>query len=137
LTQAEWIASLEGEPGTNGIDGIDGTNGIDGANGADGIDGANGANGLDGTNGIDGVNGFDGIDGLSAYELSESTLSLADWLASLKGDNGDRGDDGASATAGADCVVPGHVPDGTLTWTDVDPDVGEAWTLVCIPDVVP
>jgi hypothetical protein len=202
---------LNGEDGQDGQDGQNGIDGIDGTNGVDGLDGIDGLDGLDGNDGLDGINGNDGLDGLSAYQLSDSTLSQTDWIASLNGEKGDVGDDGwsaydewrtfsgnanktanqfiqaitgssayqiavdvggftgtqsqwlaslkgdkgdqgdqgepgekgdkgdqgDSAAAGANCVVPGQVPDGTLTWTDVDSSAGVAWALVCVPDVAP
>lgn len=78
-----------------------------GADGAKGADGTNGTNGLDGEscttkaveNGIEVscpgsepvviTNGDKGEDGKSAYELSGTDKTLEEWLASLKGDNGE------------------------------------------------
>lgn len=48
---------------------------------------------------MSGINGINGLDGLSAYEIAVSrgfTGTEADWLASLKGEPGAAGDDGAS-----------------------------------------
>lgn len=86
-TEADWLLSLQGPPGVdgvNGTNGIDGTNGVDGINGTNGIDGVNGTNGIDGTNGVDGA---DGADGLSAYEIAVANGFVgteADWLTSLQ-----------------------------------------------------
>ena len=38
-TEAEWLASLQGTDGQNGVDGTDGQNGTDGINGQDGTNG--------------------------------------------------------------------------------------------------
>jgi len=82
-SRLDWIASLRGTDGKNGIDGVDGQNGKsayelavengfrgtleewllslqfgeDGKDGADGIDGKNGKNGKDGQDGEDGEDG--------------------------------------------------------------------------------
>ncbi len=57
-TEVQWLASLKG---ADGKDGVNGTDGKDGVNGADGKDGINGADGKDGVN---------GTDGKSAYEVA-------------------------------------------------------------------
>lgn len=73
-TEADWLASLNGQ---------------DGADGQDGQDGQDGANG---------VNGQDGQDGKSAYQSYLDTTTdnpkktEAQWVASLKGAKGDKGD---------------------------------------------
>lgn len=41
-TESEWLASLKGEKGADGINGKDGKNGVDGQNGKDGTNGADG-----------------------------------------------------------------------------------------------
>ncbi len=61
-TYLEWLDSLKGEPGQNGL------------------------------NGQDGINGKDGADGKSAYELAVQEGfkgTLQEWLESLKGETGD------------------------------------------------
>jgi hypothetical protein len=66
-TEAEFIASLKGPSGDDGINGQDGTNGIDGAK---------------------------GDDGESAYQVAVRDGFVGtelQWLASLKGDQGDQG----------------------------------------------
>lgn len=62
-SQAEWLASLNGDPGE---DGVDGGQGPAGPAGADGQQGPAGPAGADGTDGSDGV---DGVDGVSGYEV--------------------------------------------------------------------
>ncbi len=67
--------------------------------GEDGQDGKDGVNGEDGQNGTDGKDGIDGVDGKSAYELyceayPEYKGTLTEWLASLKGEKGDQGEQG-------------------------------------------
>lgn len=69
-TQTEWLQSLKGR------DGVDGINGVDGLNGTNGIDG------------INGTNGVDGADGLSAYEIAVNNGFVGteeQWLESLSG----------------------------------------------------
>lgn len=58
-TAAEWLESLKGR------DGKDGLPGKDGKNGADGLPGRDGTNGKDGLPGKDGRDGIDGKDGVS------------------------------------------------------------------------
>ena len=81
-TEAEWLESLKG------VDGKDGVNGKDGCDGRNGVDGLPGK---DGKNGADGLPGRDGIDGKSAYIIAvEHGFSGTEneWLQSLKGADG-------------------------------------------------
>ena len=96
-TEAEWLESLkgvDGKDGVNGKDGCDGRNGVDGLPGKDGKDGADGVpghNGADGKNGVDGINGSDGK---SAYIIAVEhgfTGTENEWLQSLKGADGKDG----------------------------------------------
>ena len=96
-TEAEWLKSLkgvDGKDGVNGKDGCDGRNGVDGLPGKDGKDGADGVpghNGADGKNGVDGINGSDGK---SAYIIAVEhgfTGTENEWLQSLKGADGKDG----------------------------------------------
>ena len=87
-TEAEWLQSLKGTAGTDGQTPYIGTNG----------------NWWIGTTdtGITagGRNGTDGVAGKSAYEIAKEngcTLSEAEWLASLKGADGQNGSNGKSA----------------------------------------
>lgn len=89
-TEAEWIASLKG---------------------ADGKDGINGKDGIDGKNGIDGQDGTDGI-GITSTEINASgelVLTYSDGstanvgtVVGAKGEKGDKGDTGATGSAGVD-----------------------------------
>ena len=112
-TGAKGDDGKAGENGTNGTNGTNGKDGDDGKDGAKGADGTNGTNGKDGEDGKDGescttkpvengievscpgaepvviTNGDKGEDGKSAYELSGTDKTLEEWLASLKGDNGE------------------------------------------------
>ena len=96
-TEADWLESLigvDGKDGVNGKDGCDGRNGVDGLPGKDGKDGADGVpghNGADGKNGVDGINGSDGK---SAYIIAVEhgfTGTENEWLQSLKGADGKDG----------------------------------------------
>ena len=96
-TEAEWLESLkgvDGKDGVNGKDGCDGRNGVDGLPGKDGKDGADGVpghNGADGKNGVDGINGSDGK---SAYIIAVEhgfSGTETEWLQSLKGADGKDG----------------------------------------------
>ena len=87
-TEIEWLESLKG---ADGKDGINGKDGADGAPGQDGTDGKDGADGLPGKDGVDGEPGADGTDGKSAYIIAVEhgfTGTEAEWLASLKGADG-------------------------------------------------
>ena len=69
-TEAEWLESLKGVDGRNGVDGL---------------------SGKDGKNGTDGLPGRDGIDGKSAYIIAVEhgfTGTENEWLQSLKGKDG-------------------------------------------------
>ena len=75
-TEAEWLESLKG---------------VDGKNGVDGLPGKDGKNGADGLSGRDGINGSDGK---SAYIIAvEHGFSGTEneWLQSLKGADGKDG----------------------------------------------
>lgn len=72
-TEAEWLESLKGVDGRNGVDGL---------------------SGKDGKNGTDGLPGRDGIDGKSAYIIAIEhgfTGTENEWLQSLKGADGKDG----------------------------------------------
>ena len=84
-TETEWLESLKG------VDGKDGVNDKDGCDGRNGVDGLPGK---DGKNGADGLPGRDGIDGKSAYIIAvEHGFSGTEneWLQSLKGADGKDG----------------------------------------------
>ena len=84
-TEAEWLESLKG---VDGKDGVNGKNGCDGRNGVDGLPGKDGKSGADGLPGRDGI---DGTDGKSAYIIAVEhgfTGTETEWLQSLKGADG-------------------------------------------------
>lgn len=84
-TETEWLESLKG---VDGKDGVNGKDGCDGRNGVDGLPGKDGKNGADGLPGRDGING---TDGKSAYIIAvEHGFSGTEneWLQSLKGADG-------------------------------------------------
>ena len=84
-TEAEWLKSLKG------VDGKDGVNGKDGCDGRNGVDGLPGKDGKDGA---DGLPGRDGIDGKSAYIIAVEhgfSGTETEWLQSLKGADGKDG----------------------------------------------
>ena len=75
-TEMEWLESLRGTDGKDGLPGKDG------------------ADGLSGRDGTDGKNGVDGTDGKSAYIIAVEhgfTGTEDDWLQSLKGTDGKDG----------------------------------------------
>lgn len=86
-TETEWLESLKGINGKDGVDGLPGKDGIDGQNGADGQDGVNGS------------------DGKSAYEIAVANGFIgteSEWLESLKGSDGRDGADGLPGKDGID-----------------------------------
>ena len=87
-TEAEWLQSLKG---ADGKDGVNGKDGCDGRNGVDGLPGKDGKSGADGLPGRDGI---DGTDGKSAYIIAVEhgfTGTENEWLQSLKGADGKDG----------------------------------------------
>ena len=87
-TETEWLESLKG---VDGKDGVNGKDGCDGRNGVDGLPGKDGKNGADGLSGRDGI---DGIDGKSAYIIAVEhgfSGTETEWLQSLKGADGKDG----------------------------------------------
>lgn len=87
-TETEWLESLKGVDGKEGVNGKDG---CDGRNGVDGLPGKDGKNGADGLSGRDGI---DGIDGKSAYIIAVEhgfSGTETEWLQSLKGADGKDG----------------------------------------------
>ena len=87
-TETEWLESLKG---VDGKDGVNGKDGCDGRNGVDGLPGKDGKNGADGLPGRDGINGSDGK---SAYIIAVEhgfSGTETEWLQSLKGADGKDG----------------------------------------------
>ena len=93
-TEAEWLESLNGADGKDGVtgkDGCDGRNGVDGLPGKDGKDGADGVAGHNGAEGKNGGDGINGSEGKSAYIIAVEhgfTGTETEWLQSLKGADG-------------------------------------------------
>ena len=90
-TETEWLESLKG---VDGKDGVNGKDGCDGRNGADGLPGKDGKDGADGLPGRDGIDGVNGSDGKSAYIIAVEhgfTGTENEWLQSLKGADGKDG----------------------------------------------
>ena len=84
-TETEWLESLKG------VDGKDGVNGKDGCDGRNGVDGLPGKDGKNGTDGLPGRDGIDGTDGKSAYIIAVEhgfSGTETEWLQSLKGADG-------------------------------------------------
>lgn len=84
-TETEWLESLKG------VDGKDGVNGKDGCDGRNGVDGLPGKDGKDGADGLPGRDGINGTDGKSAYIIAVEhgfTGTENEWLQSLKGADG-------------------------------------------------
>ena len=100
-TEEEWLASLQGKDGQDGVDGKDGKSAYQIAV-DEGFDGSE-AEWLASLNGKDGQDGVDGKDGKSAYQIAVDEGfegSEAEWLASLQGKDGQDGVDGKDGTDG-------------------------------------
>lgn len=114
-TETEWLASLKGEKGSQGIQGKQGTRGEKGKsayesaveNGYTGTE----AEWISSLKGARGTTGAKGADGQSAYDIAVKngfTGTEAEWLASLKGEKGDKGDAGViSGGEGSDFTFEG------------------------------
>ena len=118
LSYEEWLESIKGKDGTNGVDGKSAyqiwlDNGHTGTEtdflnclkGKDGTNGTNGKDGVNGTNGKDGVDGINGTDGKSAYQIwldNGHTRTETDFLNWLKGKNGTNGTNGKDGVDGKD-----------------------------------
>ena len=103
LSYEEWLNSIKGEKGDTG---------------ATGAKGDTGAQGEQGEKGDKGDKGDNGVDGKSAYELwkaanPESTLTLEQWLASLKGADGQNGTNGTDGVDGKSAYE---------LWKEANPD---------------
>ena len=73
-TAAEWLESLKGKDGKDGLPGKDGK---DGADGLPGRDGTNGKDGLPGKDGRDGIDGKDGVSpDLTNYPDTDAVKTL-------------------------------------------------------------
>lgn len=142
----EWLASLKGDKGdtgatgdkgdkgdkgdtgAQGIQGVQGEKGDKGDTGAKGDKGDKGDTGLTGAKGDKGDTGSQGIQGKSAYEVAVDggyVGTVAEWLLSLKGANGQNGTDGAngtSPTVAVSTITGGH----RITITDIDHPNGVA-----------
>lgn len=103
-TEAEWLASLVGPEGPQGVPGPQGDPGVQGNVGPTGADGAQ------------------GVSGSSAYDVAVSNGFVgteAAWLASLVGNQGPPGNDGAPGVDGNDGAQGDPGPQG-LTGADGD-----------------
>lgn len=100
-TETEWLESLKGADGQDGVNGSDGMSAyeIAVANGFTGTEfewlvslkGSDGKDGVNGKDGADGQDGINGADGKSAYIIAVEhgfTGTETEWLASLKGADG-------------------------------------------------
>ena len=110
-TVQDFLDSLKGEDGDDGLPGVDGSHGLSayeiaqeaGFTGTE-AEWLSSLVGAPGQDGIDGDQGAPGINGQSAYDLAvESGFegTLEDWLASLVGPKGQDGVDGLKGDTGA------------------------------------
>lgn len=112
-SEADWLASLKGEPGPagpTGPTGPQGPAGNDGEPGATGATGPTGPQGPAGNDGAAGAPGAAGADGKSAFQIAQDNGFEGDeaaWLASLKGAKGDPGTPAVDAD-----IIDGNIPTG-------------------------
>lgn len=105
-TIEDWLASLKGAPGPQGAtgqQGVPGQPGQPGQQGPPGPPGQQGGQGIQGIQGVPGTPGTPGKDGRSAYQLAVDggfTGTESAWLASLKGNKGDPGQQGSKGDPG-------------------------------------
>lgn len=127
-TRIQWVASLKGDKGekgdkgSTGATGIQGTQGIQGPKGDTGAKGDKGNQGDVGSQGVQGVQGVQGLKGdkgdrgdqglqgiqgvqgwnayLTAVNVGGFVGTLAQWLASLKGETGAQGTQGIQGIQG-------------------------------------
>ena len=114
-TEEEWLNSLKGAKGDTGAQGEKGDKGDKGDTGA------TGAQGDKGDKGDTGAAGAQGADGESAYQLAvkngiiDTSVSEIEWLNSLKGSNGAKGNDGVGIK---DITIDDTTGKMTITLTD-------------------
>ena len=118
-TEAEWLASLVGEPGKTGATGINGKSAYELAV-EKGYQGTldEWLESLIGENGQAGINGSDGK---SAYELAVENGfdgSLDEWLASLVGEQGADGKDGNGIISIEKTATNDNIDTYTITFDD-------------------
>ncbi len=119
-TEAEWLASLKGEPGAEGPAGADGKDGKDGKDGNTGPAGKDGSPGPAGPAGADGKDGADGISpSVTVQDIDGGhRVSITDKDGEKVFDVMD-GKDGAGGTGGGAAIVDvTALPEG-----DIDDDV--------------
>lgn len=135
-TPQQWLNSLKGESGQDGVIGQDGQDGItphiDSSTKHWMIGETDTGVVAEGQNGSDGQDGLNGVDGKSAYQSYVETTNdspiktEAQWIASLKGadgTNGTNGIDGQDGSNGTNGITP-HIDPITKHWmigeTDTD-----------------
>lgn len=124
-TISQWITSLQGADGPQGIQGIQGIDGLQGNPGVDGQNGIGITSTVDNGNGTFTITytnnstfttgdftGPQGINGESAYQIAVNNGFIgnqADWLLSLKGDEGQQGIQGNPGSNGIDGDSAYHI----------------------------
>ena len=96
-TEQEWLASLKGDKGDKGDTGLQG---IQGVQGEQGIQGEKGEKGEKGDTGVAGEKGDNGISAYDVAVIEGFTGTQSEWLASLKGEKGDKGEQGERGLQG-------------------------------------
>ncbi len=104
LTGARGLNGLTGATGATGFQGFTGLTGPAGSDGLTGAQGLTGSIGANGPQGIQGNTGLTGAEGKSAYELAVMNGFVGtsiDFIASLKGVNGNTGAQGINGLTGS------------------------------------
>ena len=117
----QGIPGEQGIQGPIGLTGPQGNPGIDGLEGKDGKEGPQGPKGDKGDPGVRGVPGLPGEAGKSAYQIAVEkgyVGSESDWLASLKGNDGQQGQSGTSGASAYDIAVGKGFSGTEQQWLD-------------------
>lgn len=110
-TESEWLASLKGEKGADGINGKDGKNGVDGQNGKDGTNGADGR----------GITSSEiNANGELVLTYSDGSTANVGAVVGAKGEKGDKGDTGATGADGKNYQV--DIIESTETTVELQPN---------------
>ena len=109
LSYEEWLESIKGKDGTNGVDGKSAYQiWLDNGHTGKETDFLNWLKGKDGINGTDGKDGTNGVDGKSAYQIwldnghTGTETDFLNWLKGKDGVNGTNGKDGVDGQDGQD-----------------------------------
>jgi len=132
-TLTEYLADIkgvQGEVGIQGLAGVDGSVGPTGIQGTTGVQGIQGEEGFQGITGAQGEKGDTGSTGNSSFELWQSisgneTKTLTEYLADIKGVQGEVGIQGAQGSIGPTGIQGLAGVDGSVGPTGIQGIQGE------------